>query len=126
LKIPRYPQSLFADHYLTISIYVDFSLHRLTFLTIPGESKKICSKIHAGSEGFSESMDRYVKPHGGLRIANYGDVVTFLGYGKVCPMAGMELRSPAVIEVAKQRLTRLVGKKVSVKNLIWDKATYYM
>lgn len=28
-------------------------------------------------------MDRYVKPHGGLRIANYGDVVTFLGYGKV-------------------------------------------
>jgi len=71
-------------------------------------------------------MDRYVKPHGGLRIANYGDVVTFLGYGKVCPMAGMELRSPAVIEVAKQRLTRLVGKKVSVKNLIWDKATYYM
>ncbi len=40
------------------------------------------SSIHAGSEGFSESMDRYVKPHGGLRIANYGDVVTYLGYGK--------------------------------------------
>lgn len=83
LKIPRHPRSQTADHYLIISIDVDFSLHRLTFLTIPGESKKIFSKIHAGSEGFSESMDRYVKPHGGLRIANYGDVVTFLGYGKV-------------------------------------------
>eukprot|EP00435_Cladocopium_sp_Y103_P017669 s522_g4.t1 len=35
-----------------------------------------------GSKGFCQSMEHHVKPHGGLRIENYGDVVTFLGYGK--------------------------------------------
>ena len=35
-----------------------------------------------GNKGFCESMEKYVQPHGGLRMENYGDVVTFLGYGK--------------------------------------------
>ena len=36
-----------------------------------------------GNEGFSELMDQKVQPKGGLRIANEGDAIAFMGYGVV-------------------------------------------
>mmetsp|Transcript_36035 Transcript_36035/g.75050 ORF Transcript_36035/g.75050 Transcript_36035/m.75050 type:complete len:320 (-) Transcript_36035:67-1026(-) len=36
-----------------------------------------------GNQGFVDAMKKYVKPQGGLRIENEGDMVTFLGYGNV-------------------------------------------
>lgn len=36
-----------------------------------------------GNEAFSEIMDQYVQPKGGLRIANEGDAIAFMGYGVV-------------------------------------------
>ena len=69
-------------------------------------------------------MDRYVKPHGGLRIANYGDVVTFLGYGKVWDGWDGAKKPRCFIEVAKQRLTRLVGQSFCEEFKLYKQILY--